>query len=329
MPKGIEQFVAENRQAARRIDATFVDIGGRRRSNLQFGQQDITVPVRIQVYKRQLNNGLYSGHPDPKHGSGRGVSGDVRGGWTLIEDEEVSEDFTVDGRNALREALDGQDTSRFRYVAVGTGDGEARPDDNNLESETGRNTAWGHGTGVTDKETEARGILRFSELGEDALNEFGIFSRGGNLYARITTNDISLTNDEELRVDVIFKVEGDALGDAVITDEGEKTVAKALRSGETSGLSEMAFGTGTATPQESDTSLGNEQFRKDVQRLLNPEVITVRTVVLENEPNSQPHDLTEAAVFDNNGNLVWKTTMNEFTKTDEFDFEAYASFRIK
>jgi len=46
------------------------------------------------------------------------------------------------------------------------------------------------------------------------------------------------------------------------------------------------------------------------------------------EPSSQPVDLAERAVFDNQGNALLLVTFDPFEKTDQFPFNARTIFRV-
>lgn len=328
MPKGIDRFVSENRRVNRRIESTFIQVSGKSRINLDFGVSTFDVPTSIKVYSRPLNDSLISGHPTDKHGSGRGVSGDQRGSWTLETDAEASETFTRDGATVVADSLTGTATAAIAEIAVGDGSATASATDSALASETGRTVTWAT-QGSSADSTVAHGILRSTGHAGTA-SEFGVYSGTGNLYNRITTTAINPTTEQELKVEITFDVTGDGRGSSVITSDGEEAVAQTMRSTtETIGLDEFAFGTGTATPAKSDTTLANETFRKNVERIQNAETVTAHTVVFKNEPASQPVTLTEAGVFDNTGRLIWRTTFDGKEKNSDIELEAFAGSRAK
>ena len=329
MPKRIDTFVSENRTNIQRIDATFVPVSGQNNQTLTFSGNNIRVEVEIRVYTRSLNDNLVSGHPDGNtHGSGHGVAGDFRGSWSLVEDVEESDDFVQSGRNSLRDALGGSNTDYFGETAVGTGTTGAIPPDSSLESETGSAFAWGE-AGSSANISVANSIFLFSEFG-DSVSEYGVFSASDLLYNRITTTSVNPGDSEELRVETEFTVTGDGVGNSAITDDGEELIALTLRDSDTPvGLNEIAFGSGNAPPQESDTSLDTEEFRKNVERELSSETITAHTVVFQNEPSSQPVDIQEVGVYDNGGNLLWRTVIDQFTKNEDVEFDTFVGFSIR
>lgn len=328
MPKPIDRFVSENRRATRRIDSTFIQVSTNRRKQMDFGVQLITVSTTIEVYSRDLNDSLISGHPAAKHGSGRGVSGDRRGSWSLETDTESSEDFTTGGRNNVRDSLDGTATAGIDEIAVGSGSQDADEDDTSLQTQTGRVHAWGIQGSSTDTSL-ARAIFLFDEYG-DAISEAGVYSGGGTLFNRITFSSINPSNEKEIRVDIEFDIDGEGRGDSVITNDGLAAIAESIRDTNSQvGLETMAFGDGTTSPSKSDSALVNKLFDVNVDRLLNEEIVTTLATVFEQEPATQPVNIKEIGVFDNKSRLIWRTLTQTFEKNSNNELEVYAAFRAK
>jgi len=326
----IQGQVADNRRNVQRLDGNFVVVPDRQDQNLNFNRNTIEVSVSASIYTRPLNDSLVSGHPDEKHGSGRGVAGDVRGDWTQANLTVQSADFTRDGRNAVRDALDGQSGS-IDQSGVGTGGGEVSPSDAALAAETGRSYAQGVRSTEANNAVRGRSEYRFAETGpsEQDLTEWGLFDSSGRLLCRVVTDALPKTAEDEVRVDITLSFVGSAQTGGVITDEGEATMAEAMKlEAVTVGLDEMAWGTGTADPQESDTALGTEQLRKPLQRVLDLETITTSAPQFESEPAGQPYDYTEVGVFDNNGRLVYRVTFDPFEKDSTVRFTTSVGFRI-
>jgi len=330
MPR-IQDQVAENRRGVQQIDGRFIFVPDRRDQNLTFGRNSFEMSLEVEVYTRPLNDSLVSGHPDgSQHGSGQGVSGDQRGAWTLQEDAEASTKWTRDGRNAVRDSLAG-DTGAITQVAVGTSGSAAAVDDAALGAETGRTDAYGIRSTEAFNALRSRANFLFAETGESGLDpvEFGVFDSTGRLLGRVTTDAVAVGPSEEVRVDLTTTIQGGGNGSSAITDEGESAVADSLQlEAVTIGLDEMAWGTGTTAPTESDTSLGNEVYRATVSREKSLETITVSAPQFENQPAGQPYDYTEVGVFDNQGNLVWRTTMDPYEKDENTRFTTSVGFRL-
>lgn len=328
MPKGIDQFVSENRRATRRIDSTFIEVSSQNRVQYNFGNNKLQLPASIEIYTRPINDGLYSGHPNPEHGSGRGRGGDRRGSWTLQENEELSEEFVKQGRNAIRDTLAGEGQGGIREVVVGSGTTEAQTANTRLEQEHGRTFAWGH-QGPSSNTTNARSHFHFAECG-DGISECGVVSGNSRLYNRITTNPVTVNEEQEVRVDVLFEVLGSGTGNSVVTDDGLNAIAESIRTTEANvGIEEFTFGSSDATPSKSDSALGNELFTKRAERNREPEVVTAHSVVFEAEPSGQPYTVKEMGLKDNTGRLLWRTVVDPFDKDDSTEFEVYSSFRAK
>jgi len=329
MPQITEQ-VAKNRESTRRLDGRFVDLPETANRNLSFARNTIEVAVTIEIYKRGLNDALISGHPNAAHGSGRGVAGDVRGSWTSVSTTTQSALFVRSGRNAVRDALNGQ-SGAVREAEVGTDATAAAVGDSALGAETGSTLAYG----VKDSGTvtRARAQFLFAEDGLESSDavEFGLKDETGRLLARVTTDAVDVTEEEELRVDISLEVSGSGTGNSVITTDGEAAIADSLRAvGDTVGLNELRFGTGSTTPSKSDSALASEEYAQLVLRNLSNESIEVEGVTDSSEPPGQPVDLTEVGVFDNSSTprLVWRTTMSTLEKTDAFGFRTTVGFRI-
>lgn len=328
MTRNADQYIAENRSEIRSTQANFIEVTDKGASrDLSFPRNLIEVTVEVEIYKRPLNSALISGHPDGSvHGSGHGEAGDGRGGWTLVEDVENSTVWTKDGRNAIRDALDGQ-AGAIKQAALGHGTRDAASTDADLQNRQA--TVFAFGTKDDRNTTRGHGIFLFQQHNE-AGTEFGLLDDSGRLLSRTTVDDVAPTNEEEVRAEVVLTFNGSGTGDSVVTDEGERTTADAIRlDSVTVGLLEMAWGTGTTAFSKSDTALTSEEIRKNVQRELDLETIRTFGKLYESEPSTQPVDLSEVAVFDNNGNMYWATTFDSEEKDDSAPLTTTVGFRFR
>lgn len=330
MPKPIERFVKENQESNRRLEENFVQIEGARRfERFNFGTSNFLIPVAIEVYTRPLGNGLISGHPAAKHGSGRGVSGDVRGTFSLETDVEESEEFTEEGRRAIRDILAGDKTGEVAKTVVGSGTTDASVTDTSLESKHGENEVL-TGQGSSTNITEVDSILRSTDFSGSSVSEYGVLADDGRFMDRVTTSSISVTNEQEILVRTILEVLGDGVGNSAVTDDGKEAVADSLQKvRSTIGMDRYVFGDGTSDPTSSDTSLDNQLFKKVCERVKDGQILTTHTVLLEGEPKSQPHTVSEIGIKDNNDRLIWRVVIDSFEKDGDVKFEAFASFRAK
>lgn len=328
MTKRIQDQVAKNRNQTRRLDAQFVNVSTQNERNLTFTNNYVEVSVAVELYSRDLGSSLISGHPNAEHGSGAGESGDHRTGWTQ-ESVTVSSTLLVrGGRNAVRDALNGQ-PGAVNQIGVGTGSDSVGASDDVLTSETTKKFCWGQKDSA--KVTRARSSpFLFAEYG-DTVQEFGVFDEGLRMMTRsVLDRALDLSSEKELRVDVKFTFSADAIGDAVITDTGEEALADSIASVDVvSGLSEINYGEGTTQPSKSDTSLASEVIAKDCARQLDSEQITAQSKLFEAEPNTQPVNLTELGVTDNNGRLLWRTLISEFEKNENFEVSTTIGFIIQ
>jgi hypothetical protein len=330
MSPNIQQQVAENRRDVARLNGRFVAVPPRQGNNLNFSKNTIEVTVSLSVYTRQLNDSLISGHPDAKQGSGRGVSGDVRGSWSQANLTVQSVDFVRDGRNALRDALAG-DSGALAEAGAGTGSGTVSDTDTAMAGETGRTSAYGLRATEADNDVRGRANFHFAEAGptDQDKTEWALFGAGGQLLCRIITDALSADASQEVRADITLTFQGSAQSGSAFTDEGEKALADSMQKPSVAvGLDEWAWGTGTSAPAEGDTSLDTEVFRKTAGQTKDLEQIRVTATQFESEPSSQPHDYTEAGIFDNNGRLIYRVTFSPFSKDSTLRFTTQAAFRI-
>jgi len=333
MARGIPEQVAENRRDVTRLDGQFVSVPDRVQQNLRFERNTISVEVAVEVFTRSLGSSLISGHPDgSQHGSGHGVSGDHRGGWSQVSTTTASSQWTREGRNAVRDALDGQPTGAIGGTAVGTGTADAQPSDTALAAETGSTFAYGLKDAAN--EVRARSQYLYAEAGGGSPDpqEFGLESGDGSLMARATLSSaVTLGRSEELRVDLTATISGSTGTNKTVTNDGEAAIADSIQTqGTTVGLAEIAWGTGTPTIDPSTTALANGVFKKDAARSLDLETIEVSAPQFEFEPSGQPYDYTEMAVVDNQGRVVWLVdfTSDPYPKDEQTQFATSVGFRI-
>jgi hypothetical protein len=333
MARGIPDQVAENRRDVTRLDGQFVSVPDRVQQNLRFERNTIAVEVTVEVYTRSLGSSLISGHPNgSQHGSGHGVAGDVREDWSLVNTTTDSAEWTREGRNAVRDALDGQPTGAIGGTAVGTGSGTVQPSDSTLTARTG--DAFAYGVKDAANEVRARSQYLYAEAGDGSPDpqEFGLESGDGSLMARATLSSaVTLGRSEELRVDLTATITGSTGTNKTVTSDGEAAIADSIQTqGSTVGLAELAWGTGTPTIDPSTSALASEVFRKDAARSLDLETIEVSAPQFEFEPSGQPYDYTEAAVVDNQGRVVWLVdfTSDPYPKDEQTQFATSVGFRI-
>lgn len=331
----LDERVAQNQQTGRRVESNFLEVADRGRKDHSFLRNEFVVDVTVSVWRRPIEGGLISGHPDPEHGSGRGVSGDQRGEWQLIGEEDQSVRFTRQGRRAMRDTLDGQDDN---VAGVVVGDGVTIPTttDEELVDETGRDFAWGHNE---ENVGYATGEFRFQDTIDP--REFGVLDGDDQLVSRAVLDDLGTDSSDEIRVEFEFDIQGEGRGSSVIVDEGPEAVATAFTSRATFGLTEIAIGVGGDPDDEegdfseTDTSLNEEVYRKGVERFIDLDGIRTRTLFHEHEPPdgegpvNQPFEITEIGVFDNAGRMVWATSLTPEEKNEEVTLSTTVGFQFR
>lgn len=327
MARNIDRFVAENRERIRDVDSRFVEVDSERDRDLSFGPSYIEVDVDAVVYRRTTGSQVVFGHADDSKGFGRGTFGDDKGEWEPVATVDVdSVVFTRGGRRSVAQALDGQDGAVTTSKA-GTGTNDPATADDEL-------------TGVyavtrtsndkrDDNEARSRGVHDAASWVGDPV-ELGVFDDSDRLLARVVVDDPDdVFSTDEVRVDITLTFEGDGVGNSVITDVGEESVADAVAFPyESTGPVEFRFGSGTDDFDNGDTSLTDPQFSKANERVVDRNRVTARTHVFESEPDVQPVDVGELAVFDNSDRMIWATSIRTFTKRDGAAFNAESEFRV-
>lgn len=327
MARNIDRFVAENRERIRDVDSRFVEVDSNRDRDLSFGPSFIEVGVAADVYRRTTGSQVVFGHADASKGFGRGTFGDDKGGWEHVADVGVDRVvFTRDGRRAVAQALDGQDGAVTTSKA-GTGSDDPVTSDADL-TDVYAVTRTANGKPEPNA-VESRGVHDAASWVGDPT-EFGIFDDEDRLLARVVVDDPDdVFTDDEVRVDVVLTFEGEGVGNSVITDVGEESIADATAFPyEATGPVEFAFGSGTEQFDKGDTSLTDPKFSKACERLLDRGRVTARTHIFEGEPDTQPVEVGEMGVFDTEDRMIWATTVRSFTKREGAGVNAESEFRI-
>lgn len=327
MARNIDRFVAENRERIRDVDSRFVEVDSDRDRDLSFGPSFIEVGVDVTVYRRSTGSQIVFGHADASKGFGRGTFGDDKGVWEPVAD--VATDrvvFTQGGRRAVAQALDGQDGAVTTSKA-GTGTNDPVTSDDVLTGVYADVRTYN--SKPADDTVQSRAIHDAASWVGDPV-EVGIFDDTDRLLARAVVDDPDdVFATDEVRVDITLTIEGDGVGNSVVTNDGEAAVADAIAFPfEATGPVEFAFGSGEDQFEKSDSELTDRKFSKANERVLDRNRITARTHIFEGEPDIQPVEVGEMAVFDNNDRMIWATTVRTFTKREGSGFNAESEFRV-
>lgn len=329
MTKGIDEFVSENRESVKRLDSTFIPVSGENEIKYTFTNNQFNVTTEVKLYTRELTDSLISGHPNEKHGSGRGKGGDNRSGWTQVSISTKQETLVSDGRNSIANSLVGSQADKVSQIAIGDGNTEpTSPSDTSLTEKDNQKRAWSEATTLYNT-INAISTFLFSEFGQ-SVSEFGALSSLDNLFNRITTDTKYISDEKEIKVEIEFEVNGDTSDNSVISNNAEARVADSLiNNSSIVSLSQFVFGDGSGSFSKTQLSLDNELFSSAAQRLLSPETVTANTVVFSIEPDSQPLEINEIGVEDENGDIFWQTNVSAFEKNENVEFSVNASFRIR
>lgn len=307
---GIEQEISQNRRQTTRLESYQREVAPQQTIGLGAPAGQISVGVAATLYERPLGQSLISGHPDPEHGSGRGISGDDRGAWAEIA-STADGSFVDDGRAALAAALAGAQRG-IDTAAVGSDGTTASGADTGLRAPGPPIHAW-HGT--PDSQTlTATAEWRFSDVRE-TIRELGLYDDEADLLARLTTADVTLEDRSELRAEFELSYSHSASGQAAVTTMA--TIAHALATpAEAVGINEIALGTDDTAPSTNDTALGNQVITKTAAADVQRSSVVPWTLVTRSEPDTQPHEIVELGAIDQAGDLVWRVVFGSETKDD-------------
>lgn len=326
MTRRIEEFIASNDQDTKRINNTLVQLDTERQRRLTFTRITITMNIEIEALEtRGLGNSLISGHPDPEHGSGRGEGGDHRGGWSEQALSNITATFVIDGRNIVSEALNGVQGKELSEMGIGEGARVASPADTQLVEPTETRFGWTE-AGDNGNETDFTSQFLFADVSQPS--ELGLFSSDGELYGRVTFDQF--TSNQEIRISSTINVEGATPGNSVVTNDGRAAIAESIRSTDSPiGIENIVFGSSDTLPDQTDSSLGTEEFSQIGERSTGSQNITIQSIIPESTPSTQPVNINEIGVETNTGLLVWRTTLDTVEKTDELAMTTLVSFDIR
>lgn len=323
----IPERVASNETRTRRVQSQSFEVGEGGRKTLSFGQNTVSVSVEaVEVEQRDVGNTLLSGSPNAENGSGRGVSGDRRGGYTLVEDTPEDTVWTKDGRNVIRDKVDGQN-AEIAEAGVGSGGRSAGKFEPALDEETGRAVAWADYSAGDYSENEFTAGFRFQDT-EASVQEFGLFSADGRLSARVVVPELTpAPGTVEFRVTIRLSVSGDGGPRGVFTTDGIGDIAKFIGERTAVGLKTIRLGTGTDSFDPSDFELTSPEFGRTASRTLSSEGIDLTIGLFNFEPQGQlPIEFSEVAVETTAGTMLWATTFGPEEKTASQTFEVGVSF---
>lgn len=162
--------------------------------------------------------------------------------------------------------------------------------------------------------TILRSGYRFNES-PDSVTSAAIDDDQGRTMIDASVSSVAADSQTEVRADATLTFSDDSGANAAVPTLS--TVADSLVPGVTSRLEKLAIGTDATQPSSSDSGLGNPVLTKVAKLSAEGSVAIARSVAFETEPGTQPHDIVEAAVLDDNDDPVTRTTFSAETKDSE------------
>jgi hypothetical protein len=305
MPRDIEDEIADNRRAIGRAFAADRRASSSASTGLLLSPTPVDVEATLEVYTRSVGKSAIAGHPATGQGWGRGSVGDHRGSWTKQESTTVTLDR--EGRQALADALIDQS------VAL-------------EETTVGANPTLAFGVNEGLATTRARSSWRFDKTPETVST--GELQATDNRVLASGSFTTPVSQDQEVRLDVSLTFTAAPQSDReAVTDVA--TVAESIRTTDSVELIEIALGTDGTNPDSTDTALGNEVIRKSTTRSRSGTAAILQTSVFRNEPGTQPHDIREFALVDQDGDIVTRVVFAVQSKDDRIRLRARSGIRFE
>lgn len=296
----IEEQVSKNDRRARRVDARVIAVDGTpsrdtvvRRLELDLQSPDSDWAIE----ERDLGNAAIAGHPDAKHGAGRGEVGDTRGTWSAAVSLDSITTTTV-AAEAVASLLAGTDVDLDATISVGDGGTDATRDKSSLANET--NTLTASRARYTNEISVVAG-LRFQES-KPTVDEFQLDLSNGDSAAQASSSQVS-SWDSEVRFTGRVAIEGRDRG-PVMVNEGDEALAKTLFGDQSSAVDVVEIGTGSGPVGRSTTDLSNEIDERSVAATASAQTVTATEDWPSDEPSGQPYDVTEVSIRLDTGELL-------------------------
>lgn len=163
------------------------------------------------------------------------------------------------GRNKLQDAWAGDGPVQVTELAVGDDASAPKRSQDSLGNELER-------VSVTESLPDAYTAEYSADFSTENIREVGLFDFGGDMIARATIPDSSLSSP--VTVAYTFTTDNDPDRGGVVTNAGQTAVRDSLADNNPSTPVDYAYGDDGTTPTESDTALGNELVRVPIDELL-------------------------------------------------------------
>lgn len=301
----IEDEIQENRRQVGRAFAREREPSSSASTGLSTSPIPAEVSVDVDIYTRPINGMAAVGHPDAGNAVGRGTVGDVRGSWAL-QDSISDTTLTRSGRRRVCESLAGERIT-IGAVNCGRGSNSASP--------------------IADASdvTRGRGSVRFHQA-PNPVTTVRIEDQFTRDFVDETVS-VAASKQEEVRVDATLTFSGVSRSSSeAVTDI--RAVAQTLREADGQTIATLALGTDATSPTASDTSLGNEQIRKNAQTNRRGTNCAAETVIFRGEPTGQPYDFVEIGLFDDSARLMMRSVFDPTTKDDQIRLAPRTGFQI-
>jgi len=180
-------------------------------------------------------------------------AGSVPEGGDEIETRSVDSDrFVNDGRSLVRDGFARKGVEGIDTIVIGDDNANLSRSNSDLENQTASFDA------VTSVQPD--GSILVSAQVESELTELGIKATDGTLFYRAVLDTPAFV----ARIDIELVVSNNSRSRSVLTTTGQETVRDTLIDANPELPRKYAYGTGDATPVESDTSLQSESIQKDL-----------------------------------------------------------------
>jgi len=227
--------------------------------------------------------------------------------------------------NQLRDVWQGETADTLSHVALGSGTDDAVSTDTSLTSEVARAQVAAQSQPATD-------VMAFegsfspaddASITDSSIAEFGFFdsASAGTMYLSGQNVAIEPTRRTEIRVRVTVTINNDGDRFGVITNTGQERLVGLFLGDAGHEPSDMAFGTGTADVDVTDTSLGSKVIEKAVSTADRQRGQTDVTARL-GTGDANGNDLAELGEENSANELLSRVVFEAVSKDSNFALEA-------
>lgn len=242
------------------------------------------------------------------------------GEWETVEVINIDQD--LHNEIDIAKLFAGESVDNPSHFAVGSDDSDIDYSNNTLGDEIARKEITVT-YNSTDKEVEIETMVPStdSSFQDTDLEEVGIFNDGssGDMFTRILMSTLNMDDSFDYRFTIKMEIEDDSLGNSNFTIDGMNEVRDWFAGSSITEPTHVAWGTGTDDASESDSELGDEVVRNEIDRTTRERKrVSYDSRVASDEANGEA--ITESGLLNSGsgGTLYTRSVFGSIEKTEFF-----------